>query len=178
MLIGKSNKIPRTAIEVFEMLPEGILCQVIENVIYMSPAPFYEHQRLIIIIASKIHEFVTAGTLGECTTAPIDVYLDEYNAFQPDIVFILKENLSSVKGGKVKGSPAMVIEILSQGSKEFDLGKKKIAYEKNGVKEYFAVDFKTKEVQAFFLKKNKYEAKPKVKAKHIKSVALFWMEKW
>jgi len=45
------------------------------------------------------------------------------------------------------------------------LGKKKIAYEKNGVKEYFAVDFKTKEVQAFFLKKNKYEAQPKVKAK-------------
>jgi Uma2 family endonuclease len=165
MLTGKSNKIPRTAVEVFEMLPEGILCQVIENVIYMSPAPFYEHQRLLMIIAAKIHEFVTAGSLGECTPAPVDVYLDVNNAFQPDIVFILKENLSIVKGGKVKGSPDLVIEILSHGSKEFDLGKKKLAYEKNGVKEYFAVDHKTKEVQAFYLKKNKYETQPKVQAK-------------
>ena len=167
MLIGKSNKIPRTAIEVFEMLPEGILCQVIENVIYMSPAPFYEHQRLIIIIASKIHEFVTAGNLGECTPAPVDVYLDENNAFQPDIVFIRKENLGIIKAGKVNGSPDMIIEILSKGSKEFDLGKKKTAYEKNGVKEYFAVDQKTKEVQGFYLKNNKYESQPKVKGKII-----------
>ena len=90
MLIGKSNKIPRTAIEVFEMLPEGILCQVIENSIYMSPPPLYEHQRLVMIITAKIHEFVTTGILGECTPAPIDVYLDENNVFQPDIVFILK----------------------------------------------------------------------------------------
>ena len=158
---------PRTAVEAFKLLPEGVNCQVIENVIYMSPAPFYEHQRLIIIIASKIHEYVTAGMLGECTPAPVDVYLDENNAFQPDIVFILKENLSIVKGGKVIGSPDMVIEILSKGSKEFDLGKKKAAYEKNGVKEYFAVDQKTKEVQGFYLKKNMYEAKPKVKSKII-----------
>lgn len=160
-------KVPRTAMEVFEMLPEGILCQVIENVIYMSPAPFYEHQRLLIIIASKIHEFVNEGMLGECTPAPVDVYLDQNNAFQPDIVFIGKENLSIVKGGKVNGSPDIVIEILSKGSKEFDLGKKKMAYEKNGVKEYFTVDYKTKEVQAFFLKNNKYEAQPKVKDKII-----------
>lgn len=167
MLIGKSNKIPRTAIEVFEMLPEGILCQVIENAIYMSPPPLYEHQRLVMIITAKIHEFVTTGILGECTPAPIDVYLDENNVFQPDIVFILKENLSIIKEGKVKGTPDLVIEVLSHGSKEFDLGKKKTTYEKNGVKEYFAVDHKTKEVQAFYLKKEKYEAQPKVKAKLV-----------
>ncbi len=35
---------PRTAIEVFEMLPEGTLAEVINNIIYMSPAPSFPHQ--------------------------------------------------------------------------------------------------------------------------------------
>ena len=167
MITRNPYKVPRTAMEVFEMLPEGTLCQVIDNTIYMSPAPSYEHQRLIMEIAAKIHEFVAAAALGECTPAPIDVFLDADNAFQPDIVFILQKNLSIIKGGKVRGTPDIIVEILSPGSKEYDLGKKKTAYEKSGVKEYFAVEQKNKEVYTFYLKSNKYEAQPKVKAKIV-----------
>ena len=39
MMTRNPYKVPRTAMEVFEMLPEGTLCQVIDNIIYMSPAP-------------------------------------------------------------------------------------------------------------------------------------------
>ena len=105
--------------------------------------------------------------LGACVQAPLDIFLDTKNAFQPDIIFISNGNLSIIKDGKVKGAPDIVIEVLSTGTKELDLGKKKTAYEKNGVKEYFAVDQRTKEVQAFYLKKDKYEAQPKVKAKMV-----------
>jgi Uma2 family endonuclease len=167
MITGNSYRAPRTAIEVFEILPEGTLCQVIDNVIYMSPAPSYDHQRLIISIAAKIHEYASSGGLGECTPAPVDVFLDNKNAFQPDIIFITKENLSIVQDGRVRGAPDVIVEVLSTGTKEHDLGKKKIAYEKNGVKEYFAVDPKTKEVQAFYLKADKYEVQPRVKAKLV-----------
>jgi Uma2 family endonuclease len=167
MITRNPFKVPRTAMEVFEMLPEGTLCQVIDNTIYMSPAPSYENQRLIMEVAAKIHEFVTAAALGECTPAPIDVFLDADNAFQPDIVFILQKNLSIIKGGKVRGTPDIIVEILSPGSKDYDLGKKKTVYEKSGVKEYFAVEQKSKEVNTFYLKSNKYEAQPKVKAKIV-----------
>ncbi|MFT3746957.1 MAG: hypothetical protein QM768_01510 [Agriterribacter sp.] len=42
----------KTAIEVYEMLPEGTLAEVINNVLYMLPAPTFEHQRLL----SKLFE--------------------------------------------------------------------------------------------------------------------------
>jgi hypothetical protein len=37
---------PRTMFEVFEALPEGTLCQLINNQLIMSPAPTYPHQDL------------------------------------------------------------------------------------------------------------------------------------
>ena len=40
-------EIPRTAMEVFSMLPEGTLCEVIDNAIYMSPAPTPNHQEVL-----------------------------------------------------------------------------------------------------------------------------------
>ena len=47
-ITGKKFKAPpRTAMEVFEMLPEGTLAEVINNVIYMSPAPLFNHQDVL-----------------------------------------------------------------------------------------------------------------------------------
>jgi Uma2 family endonuclease len=158
---------PRTAVEVFEILPEGILCQVIDNVLYMSPASTFEHQDIVSEIGMQIRQFVNETKKGKCIASPVDVFLDERNAFQPDIIFISTENLVIVKDGKVRGAPDIVVEVLSKGTKDKDLGKKKIVYERNRVKEYFAVDQKTKEVYAFYLKNNKYEIQPKISGKII-----------
>lgn len=167
MIARNPYKVPRTAMEVFEMLPEGTLCQVIDNIIYMSPAPTFEHQEIVAEIHFQILGFVKKENLGKCVQAPLDVFLDDNNAFQPDIVFISNPNLTIVKEGKVRGAPDMVVEVLSQGTKDKDLGKKKMAYERNGVKEYFVVEQKTKEVYSFYLKNNKYETSPKIKSKII-----------
>ena len=167
MLTRNPYKVPRTAMEVFEMLPEGTLCQVIDNIIYMSPAPNFEHQDICDELTSQIRVFIKKKKLGKCVSSPIDVFLDNKNALQPDIIFIANENLSIIKEGKVRGVPDIVIEVLSTGTKDYDFGKKKTAYEKNGVKEYFLVEQKTGEVYSFYLKNNKYEAQPKVKGKII-----------
>lgn len=39
----KYQRPARTAMEVYEMLPEGTLAEVVNNVLYMSPAPTFEH---------------------------------------------------------------------------------------------------------------------------------------
>jgi Uma2 family endonuclease len=158
---------PRTAVEVFEILPEGILCQVIDNVIYMSPAPTFEHQDIVSEIGMQIRLFVNKAKKGKCIVSPVDVFLDQRNAFQPDVLFISTENLGIVKEGKVRGAPDIVVEVLSKGTKLHDGGKKKVAYERNGVKEYFLVEQKTKEVTAFYLTSAKYEQQEKVKNKII-----------
>jgi Uma2 family endonuclease len=158
---------PETAVDVFKLLPEGVHCQVINNSIYMSPAPSIEHQLVIAKIHFGIMSLLEKNNIGICVASPVDVFLDTRNAFQPDILFIATKNLGIVKDGKVWGAPDIVIEVLSKGTRQHDGGKKKLAYERNGVKEYFLVEQKTKEVTAFYLVKDKYQQHAKVNNKII-----------
>ncbi|MEJ0103230.1 MAG: Uma2 family endonuclease [Bacteroidota bacterium] len=158
----------RTAVEVFKLLPEGVHCQVINNAIYMSPAPNFEHQEVVSEIQNGIFNHVKKNKLGKCVQSPIDVFLDDENVFQPDIIFISSDNLSIIKDdGKVHGAPDIVVEVLSPGNANDDKVKKRKVYESCGVKEYFIVQPSSKEVISYYLVKDKFEPIDKVKGKIV-----------
>ena len=71
--------------EVFRLLPERTLAEVIGDVIYIFAPPNCFHQLLSGELAAQIYMHVKRLKLGECLTRPIDVFLDEQNAVQPDI---------------------------------------------------------------------------------------------
>ena len=147
---------PRTLLEVFKMLPEGTCAELIDNSLYMSPAPTTRHQDIVGTIFSSIHVYARKTKRGKVLVSPIDVYLNSKNAFQPDIVFITNENVSIIKENGIYGAPDLVIEILSPGTEKLDRNKKKLAYEQAGVKEYWIVAPLTKECTGFQLTKGKY----------------------
>ena len=104
---------PRTAVEVFKMLPEGVNCQVIENVLYMSPAPSFARQDIVAEIVTQIRVATGKTKAGKCVASPIDVFLDKENAYQPDIVFISTKSLPIIKeDGKIYGVPELIVEVL------------------------------------------------------------------
>ncbi len=162
---------PRSGMEVYMMLPEGTLAELINDTIYMSPTPDYYHQSVSLKLAREISLFAESTNLGECVTAPMDVFFDEKNALQPDIIFISKANLGIINKGKIKGAPDLLIEILSPGNKKHDTEVKKAIYEKFGVKEYFIVDPQSSEVITWYFNKNKFVKQQSVKGK-IKSKIL------
>jgi len=150
---------PRTIMEVYKMLPEGTLAELIDNIIYMPPSPSSNHQEISIDLASQIHLFCKQNKKGKVYAAPIDVYLDETsNAVQPDIIIVLNGQLDIInKKEHIHGVPAILIEILSDGNKNHDLIRKKDLYEHFGVKEYHVVDPDTKLVLIFELINGNYE---------------------
>lgn len=156
---------PRTGMEVFMMLPEGTLAELINDTVFMSPAPDFLHQTISLELAVQISNHSKKNNLGVCVTAPMDVFFDGKNVLQPDLLFIATDNLGIIKDGKIKGSPDLIVEILSPGNKRHDTEKKKAIYEKFGVKEYFIVDPETKEIITWYLTKEKYVKQPGVKAK-------------
>ncbi len=149
---------PKTIMEVFKMLPEGTLAEVIENTLYMSPTPTGNHQRVSRLLLTQIDQHVTSHDLGEMFGAPFDVYLNEdANAVQPDLFFIAKKNLGIFDPkGHIHGIPDLVIEILSPGNRKHDEVIKKNLYEKFGVKEYWIVDPDTREFTGFTLSNQKF----------------------
>jgi Uma2 family endonuclease len=158
---------PRTIMEVYKMLPEGTLAELVNGQLYMSPAPTNLHQRTSRKIAIQLSQFIDEHTLGEIFYAPSDVYLDEEaNAVQPDLYFISKGNdnqpLDEIPYQSV---PDLIIEILSPSNNKHDLITKKNLYEKFGVKEYWIVDPTTKETLLYELIKNQFVLKAQPTAK-------------
>lgn len=142
--------------EVYKMLPEGTLAELIEGNIYMSPSPLKTHQRIVTLLSAHLTVYVEERGLGEIYVSPFDVYLDEeMNAVQPDIVFVASKNLHIVQG-HVHGVPDLLVEVLSPGNMNHDKVKKKALYEKFGVKEFWIIDPDNKEATGYFLENGSY----------------------
>lgn len=150
---------PRTLMEVYRGLPEGTLAELIDNVLYMSPAPTFNHQAILRAIFRKLCEEILDTGKGEVIMAPFDVYLDETeNAVQPDIIVVLQNNLNILDPkGQIHGVPDILFEILSKSNREHDLVRKRSLYEQFRVKEYWVIDPESKLAIGLSLKGNKYE---------------------
>ena len=151
---------PRTILEVFESLPEGTLAQIINNNLVMSPALDFNHQDIVSELARLLGNHVKAKNLGKVVVAPVDVYLNKENVYQPDILFLSNERMHLVQKGKVRGAPDLIIEVLSPGTKKFDKTIKKSVYEQAGVGEYRIVDPITKKVLGYQLTGKTYTEIP------------------
>lgn len=155
-----NNVIPKTAIDVFNLLPEGTLCEVVENQLFMSPAPNRMHQEISAIIHGEIYAFLKkAKHLGKVYAAPIDVFIDPpKNAFQPDIIFIATENFHLLSNRGIEGAPDLVVEIMSLSNEDHDAVIKKAVYERCGVNEFWLINPIEHIVNGFELVNDKYIA--------------------
>jgi Uma2 family endonuclease len=156
MMDGVYIKPLRTILEVFQNLPEGTPAQLINNQIVMSPAPSDAHQKVLDKVYRQLGNFIELNRLGEVRVAPYDVFLNEKNSYQPDIIFIANNNLGLIKEDGLHGAPDLVIEILSPSSWQYDKGEKKDEYERNGVKEYWMVDPLEKTAEGYYLQFNEF----------------------
>ncbi len=162
---------PRTILEVWESLPEGTLCQLINDKLVMSPAPIDIHQVVAGDIFIEVSLLARKTKIGSVRIAPYDVYFSKQNILQPDILFIKKENLHKIKSNGLFGSPDLIVEVLSPSTSHLDLDEKKSIYERYGVQEYFIVDPNSKSVTSFYLVDGEYEEQENTNGK-IKSVLL------
>lgn len=158
-MISEIPSPPRTIMEVYKMLPEGTLAELINGQLFMSPAPTNNHQRVVLAIYKLIDKLVGEKKLGEVFVAPSDVYLDDHsNAVQPDLYFVsLNNKMKLLDDEPNRGVPDLIVEILSPSNNRHDLDVKRKLYEKFGVLEYWIIDPKTKEASVFQLTNNSYQ---------------------
>ena len=130
-------------------LPEGSPYQLIEGELIMTPSPYTVHQAISRNLEIIIANHVKKNKLGYVYYAPIDVYMDNKNAYQPDIIFISDNNKNIIKKSGIDGAPDLVIEILSESNAYYDKKVKKAVYERGGVSEYIIINPKTKSIDVF-----------------------------
>ena len=132
--------------------------ELMYGVVREPPAPGWDHQ----IVAGRIHVKLDAHTrrfdLGRVVQSPIDVILDAGGALvvQPDIVFVSKERLDICRE-RVWGSPDLVVEILSVGTRRHDTNVKVAWYRQYGVRECWLVDPVSREIAVLNLEEPNQE---------------------
>jgi Uma2 family endonuclease len=122
----------------------GFRYEIIEGELLVTPAPVPYHQVVILNLYEILRRFIRARKLGRILSAPVDVHLSEETVVQPDLFFC--SDPSIVKEEFVEGAPDLVVEVLSRGTAKRDLGIKRDAYERHGVKHYWIVDPLAKEI--------------------------------
>ena len=87
--------------------------------------------------------------IGETRLPPFDVYVDEHNTFQPDLLFVSNERRYIISSRGVNGAPDMVVEVLSESARQRDLNVKLPVYARNGVREMLAVDLDAETISKY-----------------------------
>ena len=128
--------------------------QLIDGEIIMAPAPNFFHQTILANLVDMIAPHVRHRDLGKLRFAPLDLYLDDSNVYQPDIVFISRARESIIREDGLHGAPDLVIEVLSPRTARFDLNAKRVGYSRAGVRELWIVLPEAKRVDVFDLKAN------------------------
>lgn len=114
-------------------------CQLINGELIMSPSPSPQHQ----MISSKLNDLLKAEarkTGGIVFYALMDLYLDNRNVFQPDLIYVSEKNKNIITDRGIEGVPDLVVEIISPSNVFSDRNTKLKAYLEFGITEYWIVD--------------------------------------
>jgi Uma2 family endonuclease len=142
----------------YRAMPEtGPRYQLIEGDLIMSPAPNRYHQDISRNLEFLLLKYLEKHPIGKLYHAPFDVYLTQYNVFQPDILFVAKERLSILTEAGAEGAPNLVIEILSPRTAVLDKESKRKVYAREGVEELWILDPAKKTVAQFRLQEDPAE---------------------
>lgn len=122
----------------YEALPESRHpIQLIEGELFEFPMPNSRHQRisrqLMLLILHLRPD-------GEVLYAPLPVFLNDRNVFEPDVMWLAPESQAVVSPRGVEGVPELVVEILSPSTAHKDRGVKFLLYAEYGAREYWLID--------------------------------------
>ncbi len=127
----------------------------------MSPAPNRIHQTIMRRITSEFEVFFEEHPC-HLYFAPFDVMLTKkdkkdkqiFTVVQPDLVVVCDETKLDEQG--CKGSPDLVVEVLSPGNSKKEMTNKFKLYEENEIPEYWIIDPERKTALVYYLKDGIY----------------------
>lgn len=139
--------------EDYKRLPDdGLRYEIMGGVLYMTPAPGFDHQYIVTRLLVLLEKFVSEHQLGLVLVAPFEVRLpDIAQVVQPDLLFIAAGREPSPGDPFFTGAPDLVVEVLSPSTTRTDRVVKFSAYERAGVREYWLVNPQSRIVEVYAL---------------------------
>lgn len=140
-----------TAQEYLALPDEGerwVRSELIEGEVVVSE-PDLTHQRVCGELFVALHAWTHAAAGRGEATFPVDVLIDGRNVFAPDLLWYPQGREPARGEPRPYSVPALAVEVRSPSTWRYDLGAKKSAYERNGLRELWLIDTRVSELLAF-----------------------------
>jgi len=126
----------------FLLFPDdGKRHEIIDGEHYVTPSPNLRHQELVGRLHLALGNFLaTRKHVGRVFLAPFDVVLSYHDVVEPDLLFVAGDQMDILTVNNVQGPPALVVEILSPGTRKKDEQIKRQLFDRAAVHEYWLVD--------------------------------------
>ena len=138
---------------------DGKRHEIIEGEHLMEPSPMTRHQVVSRNLEWLIEAHIRQTGVGHVFDAPFDVVLSDMNIVQPDLVYVSKEHSEIITEKHIRGTPDLVVEILSKSTTATDRILKRDLYAQFGVREYWIVDPDAETVEVYVWSPDRYRKK-------------------
>jgi len=120
---------------------DGKRHELIDGEHYVSPSPNSRHQQILGELFGFVWTHLQTHPIGRAFLAPFDVVFSRFDVVEPDLLYMSHETAARVLTPQnVQGTPDLVVEIGSPGTRKRDETIKKRLYERAGVAEYWIID--------------------------------------
>ncbi|RIK44657.1 MAG: Uma2 family endonuclease [Chloroflexi bacterium] len=131
----------------WEQLPDdGNRYEVIDGVLYMSTAPGFDHQNVVIALVEHVGLPLKHAGMARFSIAPIGLIMPGADPVQPDFILVRSDRAGIISEGRIRAVPDLIAEVVSPSNPSHDTVIKRAAYARAGVPEYWIVLPDTREV--------------------------------
>lgn len=132
---------PQWTAEMVRALPDdGKRYEVIDGELFVTPAPRWSHQQVLLELALRLTPYARVHDLGIVLIAPADIEYDPATLVEPDLFVAPLVEGHMPRSWRDVGSLRLVVEVLSPSSARADRSVKRRLYQRQGVPEYWIID--------------------------------------
>jgi Uma2 family endonuclease len=135
-------------VEKVRRLPnDGNRYEVIDGELFVTPAPSWTHQSVVLELAMILAPYVRGHSVGHVIAAPAEVVFGPRNVVQPDVFVVPLVRGEAPRTWNEVGRLLLAIEVVSPTTRRTDRREKRELYQRKGVPEYWMVDVEARAVE-------------------------------
>jgi Uma2 family endonuclease len=148
MAMPQTTPVPgQWTVEDVRLLPDdGNRYEVIDGVLYVTPAPRLVHQDGVAAVHRSLHAFVVRNPVGWVLQSPADIEFSPRDGVQPDVFVAPLVGGRRPRDWKEIGRLVLAVEVLSPSTARRDRREKRRLYQRHA-DEYWIVDLDARLVE-------------------------------
>jgi len=157
---------------------EDIKAELLDGELIVHSPASLRHDRLCTFLSFLFCGFADRKQLGIVYGANNAVMrLASHRKLSPDLMFVRAKRSRLAAGKELQGIPELVLEVVSESTRRYDLEEKRQIYRESGIDELWLVDEDRRQLIIDYRQKRSYRAQVKGRGRVISQVLPgFWLD--